>query len=149
DDRAGGTAQPLDLLHDPPALWLSLALALMFCSVAFSLSRGGLLSLLGGLAVGLVLPTAQAGKGLRAGGGLRAGAAALGLAAWFGTQAGEARLETVWKGDALRDGRLPTWAGLLGAVRDFPLWGTGHGTFAYVEPVYRTSMVGADLVWDH
>ena len=44
-----------DLLNDPPALWLSLALALMLAAVAFSLSRGGLVALACGCGLCLLL----------------------------------------------------------------------------------------------
>ena len=46
--QQSGHSDRSDLLHDPAALWTCVALALMVSSVAFSFSRGGVVSLIGG-----------------------------------------------------------------------------------------------------
>jgi hypothetical protein len=37
----------------------------------------------------------------------------------------------------------------LSAIADYPLFGTGFGTFRHIFPIYRTPECGIDRVWDH
>lgn len=37
-------------------------------------------------------------------------------------------------------GRMLVWKDMLGIIKDFPLFGTGLGTFGYVYPLYKESM---------
>ncbi|MBL8797520.1 MAG: O-antigen ligase family protein, partial [Planctomycetia bacterium] len=138
------------LLQDPARLWLSLALALMVGSVLLSLARGGFLALLGG-AVALffvrrwVTPRARSEDAERAptlrfsriGVVLIVLAAALALTAWIAGDVVEARLATIWTGQALEQSRWPLWRDSLPLVREYPLLGSGYGTFAYMEPLHR------------
>ncbi len=127
------------MLHDPTALGVSAGLALMLAAVVFSLSRGGLIALAIAGVVTLVLRAARSSRPGRWGGTVLATALALGLLAWLGTGPLQARLSTLWEGDALQDGRSGLWADVLPAARDFPLAGTGYGSFERVELVYRTT----------
>jgi tetratricopeptide (TPR) repeat protein len=77
------------------------------------------------------------------------GAAALALAAWFGLGRLETRLATLWQGDVLRDDRLTVLSNAVPLIREFPIWGTGYGTFNYVEPHYRTSSADAGYRYEH
>jgi O-antigen ligase/tetratricopeptide (TPR) repeat protein len=129
----------LQLLHDPPTLWLCAALGLMVSSVAICRSRGGLLALFGGAVVSAVLGRAALGRALRLGPVLLVGAVAVGLTGWFGLELVTERFETLREGQAL-ESRLPIWERTLHIARDFPVWGAGYGTFSYVEPVYRTGV---------
>ena len=63
--------------------------------------------------------------------------------AWFGVAPVAARLATL--GNAREDSRLAIWARILPLVRDFPLWGTGYGTFRYLEPLHAASAADAEL----
>jgi O-antigen ligase/tetratricopeptide (TPR) repeat protein len=137
------------LLREPRNLWIGSALALMLTATAVSLSRGGLLALAGGAAVCVLLKLAQPGRSLRLGSLLVILAGAVGMALWFGTDAIETRLATLTEGKAFQESRLPLWSRVLPAVEAFPLWGTGFGTFRYLEPLYRTSGADAGLVFDH
>ena len=49
----------------------------------------------------------------------------------------ESRLATIWKGEAMQQSRLPLWTDSWPLVLEFPLLGTGYGTFSYVEPLHR------------
>jgi O-antigen ligase/tetratricopeptide (TPR) repeat protein len=135
------------LLHDPAALWLCAGLALMAGSVLFSLSRGGMLALAGMVLACVVLGWRHA-RSLRLGTGLLVGGLAAVLAGWLGFGLLEGRLETLWKGEALEN-RLPVWQRALGLVADFPLCGSGYGTFLYLEPLYRTDAGEAGLSFEH
>src|SRR5262249_45531338 len=74
---------------------------------------------------------------------------ALGLVTWFGFRAVEARLATLWQGDALQEDRLGMWTRTLPLVKDFPVWGTGLGTFPYVAPLGRGPAADATLFYQH
>ena len=130
---------PFRLLHDPAQLWLSIALALMVTAAVFSLSRGGALSLLGAGAICLAFKLVRSRRvsqletiGLTM-------LLVLGLAMWFGLDAVEQRLSTVWRGTALEDGRAAFWRSGLLLLKDFPLVGTGLGTWGDMEPLQRAS----------
>ena len=61
----------------------------------------------------------------------------IGLLALVGVNPLETRLTTLWTGAALVDERWRIWRNTLAVARHFPLVGSGYGTLAYVEPVYR------------
>jgi O-antigen ligase len=140
---------PGDLLNDPAALWIIVALALMVASVAFSLSRGGLIALAVGCAVCVLLAAARGSRPAAWGGALLALALALGLLAWLGTGPLRARLSSLWEGNTLEEGRLDIWESMLPAVRDFPLLGTGYGTIQQIELFYRQNPGQKGWVLDH
>lgn len=137
------------LLQDPASLWICCALALMVTSVAFSLSRGGFLALLGGYGLCLLLQLLQTRRSVGLGAGFLCLLLTLGLVGWLGLGKIQARMATLWQGSALQESRLPLWANVFRMSRDFPLWGTGYGTYQYLEPLYRTNPVLADETIDH
>ncbi len=85
---------------------------------------------------------------MRFGTGVVIAALAIALASWYGFGLVKARLATFWQGEAF-DNRMPLWLRLLPMAGDFPLWGTGYGTFVYVESLYRADVRDAHLVYDH
>src|SRR5262249_5532506 len=109
-------------------------------ALVYSLSRGGLVALVAGGAVALLLQPSRRLRGAALAPVLVAVLAAVGLVAWFGADRVEARLATLWKGEALQEERLPMWQNVLPLARDFPIWGTGLGTFSHVEPLTRRSV---------
>jgi O-antigen ligase len=125
-----------NLLQDPFPLWVGVALAFMLSSVAFCLSRGGFLALVGA-ALGCTLLCGFRGR-LSAcwGTGLVIGALAVALVVWFGGRLVQQRLGTLWQGKVLQD-RLPFWSRIVPLIGEFPLWGTGYATLQYVEPLKR------------
>jgi tetratricopeptide (TPR) repeat protein len=143
------TRQPMRFLYDPPALWISLALGLMATSVAFSLSRGGLLALLAAGVVCLTFPLARSARFWRVEALLLPAAVALALLTWFGLPRLEARWASLWGNQGLLEGRLALWPRCLQLARDFPLLGTGYGTFDYVEPLHRTDASDAGWSYGH
>jgi tetratricopeptide (TPR) repeat protein len=116
-------------------------------AVALSLSRGGLLALLAAAALALALLLWKSRLPAWLGSaGLCAVLAAL-LVGWFGLDRVEARLATVWRGAALHEDRVPLWSRVLPLAKDYPVWGTGYGTFDSVEPLTRTG--GGDSGWHY
>jgi O-antigen ligase len=142
-----GPGPRLGLLQDSPALWISVALALMLSSVAVCLSRGGILALVGASAVCLAAWLAMSRQFLRLGAVVLVGALATFLVAWVGLARIESRWATVWEGEAL-DNRLPVWSRSLPLARDFFVWGTGYGTFVHVEPTQRQTADEVKVVYD-
>jgi tetratricopeptide (TPR) repeat protein len=82
-------------------------------------------------------------------GALLVGAGALALVSWLAYPAVQARLSTLWRGDALHDGRLQLWARVLPFWREFPVWGAGYGTFTYLELLGRQPGQDRSLYYDH
>jgi O-antigen ligase/tetratricopeptide (TPR) repeat protein len=127
---------PLQMLHNPRTLWICVALGLMLTAVAFSNSRGGLLALVGAAVICGVLGRLRLGLSYRLGSILVVAGVVAAFFAWFGTDLIKNRLDTLRTGEAL-ESRVPLWLRSLPIVPDFPIWGTGFGTFGYVEPMYR------------
>jgi O-antigen ligase/Flp pilus assembly protein TadD len=143
-----GRAGLSGLLHDPPKLWLCCGLALMVGSVLLSLSRGGFLALLGALTVLLLLRPIRSLRFAWSGAVVVSVALALALVAWLGYDRVETRLSTIWTGQALEQSRWPLWADGWPLVQEFPLLGTGFGTYGYAEPLHRSHM-GPQFFVDH
>jgi O-antigen ligase/tetratricopeptide (TPR) repeat protein len=139
---------PASLLHDPLSLWTAVGLALMLTSVIFCLCRGGFVALLAGSVLGLIVLISRSARFLRLGTALVTSAGVLGLLMWFGTEMVQKRLATIWTGEALQS-RTALWSNALPLVREFPLWGTGYGTFEHVEPLHRTAAEHATTICLH
>jgi O-antigen ligase/tetratricopeptide (TPR) repeat protein len=120
-------------LHDPPSLWLSVAVAFMGSTVAFTLSRGGFAALVGGLLFAVALARNARGRGLRVAGLALLAGLGLFFLAWLGMPLVEARLRTLAEPEKADQARVPLWMRVLPLVPQFPAWGTGLGTFQYVE----------------
>ena len=121
-----------------PTLWLGFGSLLMLGSLAFCLSRGGLVALFLGVAVAVVVHWAFTER--RSWQGPIWAAIVLlafGLLAWYGFPRMEARLATL-RHDTTQDLRWSVWTNALRISRDYPLVGSGYGTFGYVEPGYRS-----------
>jgi O-antigen ligase len=126
----------LQTLQNPHALWICAALGLMVSAVAFSRSRGGLLALVGAAVICGILGRLQLGRSFRIGSLLLVAGVVVSLSAWFGIGLLKDRLATLSSGEALED-RVPIWLRSLRIAEDFPIWGTGYGTFGYIEPMYH------------
>lgn len=140
----------MQTLHNPLTLWIGAALGLMVSAVAFSRSRGGLLALVGAALLCGIVGWRRRGRSFRFGSLLLVAGVVLALSAWFGIGLVTDRLSTLWRGEAL-DSRVPLWLRSLPIVADFPIWGTGYGTFGYIEPMYRPDAPSEEtLAWyDH
>ncbi len=128
---------------------LIFALALMSSSVVFCLSRGGLLALVGSSILGLAIWVSRSRWSTLRRTVLLIPAVALALVCWYGYDLVATRLATLWNGEALRDERSAYLARALPVVRDFPLWGTGCGTFELADMLHRTDVADDNLIVDH
>ena len=130
------------------AVGLAGAVGLMLVSIAFSLSRGGVLSA-AVAAVGTWLLARVMRRGGSGPGGRVAVAAVVVFAAvaagWFGTDLIEQRLATFATGEAAAS-RLPIWRDVVRLVPRFWATGTGGGTFVWAEPTVRTTRPAMEVV---
>lgn len=146
DGRPPGPAQ---VLQDGHAVWMLFALALMVGTIFFSLSRAGILSLLTALTLGVVVQAVRYRRLPRASLILCLAGLTLALLGWLGLNPIQNRLATLWRSDTYQGGRLQLWKDNLGLVAQFPLWGTGLGTYAYVEPLERSRWLQASIQAEH
>jgi O-antigen ligase/tetratricopeptide (TPR) repeat protein len=137
------------MLLRPQILSVGLALTLMLAAVVICLSRGGLVALLVASLVCLVLFCWRSRRLPRMLGTLLVGIGATALVVWLAWPAVAARLGTLWQGEAARESRVQLWARLMPLWHDFPVWGSGYGTLAYVEPLQRQPGQERGIYYDH
>ena len=136
------------LLSTPKALWIGAGLAVIVCADFLSLSRGGMLALSVAVFACVVYKSITlSGRSISAG-LLVMLVLAFGLINWLGWSLVEARLGTLISKDALSN-RIPMWWDGVLAFKDFPIFGTGYGTFEYVEPLHRTFADDYVMFFDH
>ncbi|MBX3439300.1 MAG: O-antigen ligase family protein, partial [Planctomycetaceae bacterium] len=106
--------------------------------IAFSLSRGGIVAMCVGLgALYWLRRRATSRKPVLAGAAVLIVAVG-GLLIWVGgLESVQARLNSLSDVTRVAAGRLAHWHDALGAVRDFPLLGTGLGTYRYANLPYQ------------
>jgi O-antigen ligase/tetratricopeptide (TPR) repeat protein len=119
---------------------------LIATSVAVSLSRGGLISLCGALVIMMVLLSRKnVSKGMAF--GLMLALVVL-FVGWFGWEPIIERFGSLVKGSSdIELNRFITWQDTIRIIKDYPIFGTGFGTFGSIYPAYRTFY--GRLVIDH
>jgi O-antigen ligase/tetratricopeptide (TPR) repeat protein len=137
------------VLIDAGTIGIVFALALMVSSVLVCQSRGGFLALIGGSILGVALRIGRDRRSTRGWVILLVPAAVLALVTWLGVDPVAERLGTLKTGEAVQDQRLTFWSGALRQARDFPLWGTGFGTYQVVEGLYRRDAGYTDKTVTH
>lgn len=136
------------LLEDPAALWTVAGLVLMISSVAFCASRGGVVALVCGWIGFLLIQLLHSIRFRRIGALLLILSLALALVSWFGLGRVQHRLATLWGKEVFRESRLELWSRIFPLIKNFPVWGTGYGTFPFLEPLCRVDP-GDDIVCSH
>lgn len=145
----GGLQRLLGFVQHPAAPWLVLALGLCLVGTVFSLSRGGCLALLAAVTIVCGARWVNAASNKYQMGALAAAIVfAIIVAFGFGYDAISARMATMLGGEALDDPRVPMWLRGLAVARAFPTFGTGLGTFQYVEGLHRTEGSEAHIYYD-
>src|SRR5439155_25005962 len=105
--------------------------ALMASTVVFTLSRGGCLALVAGVAVCLLASRWRRAAVASWTVPVLLGGLVLFFLAWLGLPLVEARLRTLGSSDTLDSTRMSCWSRVLPVVTEFPCWGTGLGTFQW------------------
>ena len=139
----------LDRWLDPVALGMIFALALMISSMVYSLSRGGFLALLGGSILGLLIRLPRWRWSTQGRVVVLTLVTAVGLVSWFGYDRVVTRLGTIQDELTSRGSRLAIWSRALPLVRDFPLWGSGYGTYQFVDVLHRGDALHAGMIVYH
>jgi O-antigen ligase/tetratricopeptide (TPR) repeat protein len=138
-----------EFLHRPAGLWLAVFVGLMAAGLFFSHSRGGVVAALVASAACFIIwfrhSEQPSGLNWIISGGLIAGA----ILAWLGWSSVMARLGTLDAGRLSDEARMELWSGGLRTFLNYPLFGTGAGTFLWVEPAQRTRPGFEDLTADH
>lgn len=136
-------------LITPTSLLLLSAIGLMMVSIAFSLSRGGLIAAASALLVSLPLlgrqPTLRHRRSVLLGGVAIGILIASGLGSWFGLRTVEQRVASIGTQEAV-DSRLPIWRDSVGLIPSLWSVGSGGGTYITVEPLVRTDRAATDVV---
>lgn len=137
-----------ELGQNPTTLWLLSAVGLMVTGIMFSMSRGGAIALAGGAIACLVLTmwTNRFSASLRL--LTLVTTLAVGAMAFFGVDAIGERLGTL-AGNDPNQSRRELWARTLPLVGQFPIFGTGFGTFETIEPQTRQPGDERVLNWEH
>lgn len=133
----GQLRQSLAGLH-PLHLFCALGLGLIVAGILCSLSRSGALALAAALlAAGVILLRVRRTAIVAGAGAVLILAVALVLSSGLQTVV-KNRLATLSGESIWNDVRLPHWADALKAVREFPVLGTGLGTYRFVYLPFQT-----------
>lgn len=111
-------------------------IVIMTAGVLFTTSRGGI----GALAISATIVAIVSSRrfGLVVPCVILAGGLAVALSVYLGQWSGiQNRLESLSDPTASWQGRVTHWQDTFGAVRDFPITGTGWGTYAYANLPYQ------------
>ncbi|MDA8088291.1 MAG: O-antigen ligase family protein [Nitrospiraceae bacterium] len=120
---------------------------IMTFSVFLTLSRGGVMAFISGLAVFSILVVPRSKRNGSKWQSVILITFAMSLAS-FVLYAGVSPLVERFSADGISDGqRILAWKGTLAAFRDFPIFGTGLGTFRYVFTFYQPP--GLHHYWSH
>lgn len=119
------------------------ALLLSLSAIAFTGSRSGMVAILFGLTVQVVAAN-RGRRGLAIAATAGAGLAALGFLAWLGLGRSLGRLTATTWFEVVWGPRAQVWLESLELIRQFPLTGTGLGTFEQAFPLVQP--VGLDGV---
>ncbi len=133
------------LLAVPPALlWVGL-----FVALAFTRSRAGLAAAVVGTAVQGLAMAAAARRWRLAPAGLAAAAVGVGVVALVGLQQGLGRFAEVAPGEVAWETRLLLYRLTVELWTDFPIVGTGLGTFADALPLVQPQGLGLTILHAH
>ncbi len=137
------------MLQDPWVMWIGSALIVMVAGLCCSLSRGGFAAFVGAAAVCLAIHWSHAKRLGHWSSGVIFVLLGLGLTAWLGGATVGRRVATIWETNLLEGGRSAVWSRALGLFPEFPVLGTGMGTFRFVEPLTRGPTDPHYMVYDH
>jgi O-antigen ligase/tetratricopeptide (TPR) repeat protein len=131
------------LLSDPAQMWIVLTLVLILAGVVRAQSRGAFLALLGALAI--CLPVYLRTQRLRVARLLPLLLILVGCSAatlyWMNFSWIHSRFSALWDLTFLDEKgahRLPIWERAVRCAQEYPIWGTGYGTWFYMELPYKT-----------
>jgi O-antigen ligase/tetratricopeptide (TPR) repeat protein len=134
-----------DILQHPQAVWILVPLTVCVTSILASLSRGGILAMAMAMGLALLVWRRRAGTQNLAV-ILVIPLVALGILFWYGASP---TIERIEQDHASTEGRFAIWKAGWDAFLQFPLVGTGFGTFGVVEPLYRPASASQNMYHIH
>ena len=129
-------------------LLFGFVVAVMAGALGLSLSRGGMVSTLAALSVLAVVIGARRVTRGHVWKVAAAVAAALAFIVWLVAQPLFERMGTITDSQSVA-ARTGIWKDTLRLAADFPLFGSGFGTFAEVYPRYQTAHAGGTVLFSH
>ncbi len=131
------------------ALFILLALVLMVSGLFLSLSRGGIFAMTGSIIFMVAVLSVKGGWRWVVGVGFVTGLFVALFLFWLGFVPFQAEVKTLENllQDSNVQGRLRIWSDVWRMFLDFPLFGTGFGTFAHVYPKYKTILGQATVLY--
>jgi tetratricopeptide (TPR) repeat protein len=141
---------PPPIWADSRFLWSAFLSSLIVVASFFSMSRGGILAILGATSISLVLVVVTRPYGLHRFKTLCVVLLlVMVLALLLGTIPVESRLASAWRSDDWRR-RVAIWSDTYPHLVRFLGFGSGAGTFEFVEPMYSTHPPsGAAAISEH
>ena len=131
------------------AVFLLSALIIMVSGLFLSLSRGGMFALAGSMIFLIMALSVRGGWRRMLGLGLMTGLFVALFVFWLGFVPFQASVRTF--AHPFQDGnvqfRLQVWRDGWRMLTDFPLFGTGLGTFAHIYPKYKTVLAQTTVVY--
>ena len=122
------------------ARWVAhvLLFAVVLVGLIFSRSRMGILAAVAGLVVVLVIDLFKTAKSSALGMTVLILGLPLVYSVWIGLAPVQERFELLWSKEHLEQDRLPIWRDTLTQIRDYPLLGTGLGTYPWASLHYQS-----------
>lgn len=134
------------------AIFYLFLVALMVIGVGFSISRGGILGTVASIIFVALLALTRLRRGRKTWlvGVFLLLTCIAGYALWIGLGAVLTRFQQMHEANYLQmEGRISTWRDSLRLIRDYPLVGTGLGTFGMAFRHYQTGMVNYYFAHTH
>ncbi len=131
------------------ALFLLFALVLMVSALFLSLSRGGIFAFAGSMIFLVTVLSVKGGWRWMVTLGLVTGLFVALFLFWLGFVPFQTEVKTL--GNLLQDsnvqGRIQIWRDTWRMFKDFPIFGTGLGTFPHIYPKYKTILRQATVLY--
>jgi hypothetical protein len=126
------------LFRDSSALWLLACLGLQLASLAMSLSRGGVSSLIVAFVVCMILRANSTPAAPILFASVFLGGIAVAMMSWAGFDILASRLVTLTESDTYReDGRWNLWSVAVTVFNEFPLFGSGGETYRHWQTIIQ------------
>jgi O-antigen ligase len=126
-------------------IWLVSSVCVMTLALLLSASRSGLIGLMCAMTISLLLRKADAGPAIRRWMMFQGAVLVLVAISFANFDALMARFDETVQPSQTGRGRTAIWADAQRLIRDFPMTGTGAGTFGAAVAVYQTAEPGYSI----
>jgi O-antigen ligase len=126
-------------------IWLMAAVCVMTLALLLSASRSGLIALMCAIVASIALARVTTGPAIRRWTALQGALLVLVAVSFANFDALASRFDETLTPSQSGRGRSAIWADAVRVVRDFPMTGTGAGTFGTSVAVYQTAEPGYSI----